>query len=527
MNHKVLNEIAVVNRTNQLIYYLRAIKPLRRILPANLYEKTDTKKHLGRVVSVFRFLRTFLGKLLYIFIIFGLIGSMFPTVPIEFIWLFFLVLGGCIAPISSDATTEKWTLIRSFKLDYKSYYDYKFRQTMLERILYSVTLLLSIFIFDVNVVTAVIMVLMAFGITMISEGADLIHFRRYHTKIKVLHKVLLLTCLLVVGLGLYATQQLTQTLFIFLGIILFIGGIRMIVASPFKSETLHEAYGLYTLHHANPEETLESVNLKTTQEALRLDDDIRLEESNQVVERNTGYNLLNRLFLERHRRLWFKPLRIRFLIVSGVVSLAVVVLLVMKLFVPDLFIEVSSVLATEIFRSVGPYIFIVYLLNIGESMTRAYYLNCDSKLLNYAFYRRPEIIWKQFVGRLKSLSFLNLIPLIPVVIGAFILVYGNLISVVHREMWMFIGTLVLLSIFFSVHNLLMYYTLQPYNESMQEKGVLYNLMKVVVVMVAYNGNKLSDVPNLNAWLSIITAVYFVIGVICVRLFSEKTFKIRK
>ncbi|NBA01889.1 hypothetical protein GTU75_07140 [Erysipelothrix rhusiopathiae] len=527
MNHNVLKDITRVNRTNQFIYYLRSIKPLRKVIYANIYEKTDQKKKLGRVVSVFHFIRIVVNQFVYLFIVFGLIAKIFPSVPIAFIWLLLVLLGCCINTISTDDSKEKWTLIRSFKVDYQSYYMFRMRNDFIERMLYAIVMMSTVLMYNQSFWIALMMGLFVMASKIIAEGIDLTYFDRYHEKIKGSYKIgFMLVLTLSVG-GLYLLNLLSDHLFVIVTCITVVGAIGFIIRNPFNASDIHEAYGLTMLQRTRPDESLAEINLKTTQETLRIDDDYNLERSNRVLNHQEGYSLLNRLFLERHRRLWFKPLRFRFVIILAAMLLSIVVLWGMRILFPNEFIDVSKTLSTEIFKSIGPYIFVVYLLNIGESMTRAYYLNCDSKLLNYAFYRRPEIIWKQFLGRLGTLVTLNLIPLLPIILGVVFMVSVQFIVPVRGEVMMFILTLILLSIFFSVHNLLMYYTLQPYNESMQEKGILYNLMKILVVMVAYNGNRLSSVPNLNIWLSIITTVYFVLGVFCVRMFSGKTFKIRK
>ncbi|WP_223246807.1 hypothetical protein [Erysipelothrix rhusiopathiae] len=46
MNHSVLKDINVVNRTNRFLYYLRSIKPLRKVIYANVYENTEQKRSL-------------------------------------------------------------------------------------------------------------------------------------------------------------------------------------------------------------------------------------------------------------------------------------------------------------------------------------------------------------------------------------------------------------------------------------------------------------------------------------------------
>ncbi|MCG4456203.1 cyclase family protein [Erysipelothrix rhusiopathiae] len=102
MNHSVLKDINVVNRTNRFLYYLRSIKPLRKVIYANVYENTEQKKKLGRIVTVFHYLKMIANQFIYLFLIFGILAQALPQVHVEFIWFLLVIIRACVNTISSD-----------------------------------------------------------------------------------------------------------------------------------------------------------------------------------------------------------------------------------------------------------------------------------------------------------------------------------------------------------------------------------------------------------------------------------------
>lgn len=52
----------------------------------------------------------------------------------------------------------------------------------------------------------------------------------------------------------------------------------------------------------------------------------------------------------------------------------------------------------------------IVLLNRGTDFTQALFVNCDSSLLTYSFYKRPKFILRLFQIRLREIVKINLLP---------------------------------------------------------------------------------------------------------------------
>ena len=88
--------------------------------------------------------------------------------------------------------------------------------------------------------------------------------------------------------------------------------------------------------------------------------------------------------------------------------------------------------------------------------------------------------------------------------------------------------IIILSVFFSVHYLVIYYLMQPYNKDLEIKSFSYTFVSLITYVVCYF---LSDVQMSSLYFSMIglifTIVYIVISLRIVYRRAPFTFKINK
>ena len=127
-------------------------------------------------------------------------------------------------------------------------------------------------------------------------------------------------------------------------------------------------------------------------------------------------------------------------------------------FVPEFSIKVNQVLMVML-----PYfVFIMYCINRGQEVAQAMFMNCDHSMLTYGFYREPKVILNLFnKNRLKSVILINLLPAFVLAMGLVLLlvISGGTTQWVDYPILLF--SILAMSIFFSVHHLVLYYLLQP------------------------------------------------------------------
>ena len=168
----------------------------------------------------------------------------------------------------------------------------------------------------------------------------------------------------------------------------------------------------------------------------------------------------------------------------------------------------------------------MYFINRGSVVTQAMFYNCDHAMLNYNFYREPKVLLGLFKKRLISIIKINLLPAFIISIGNSILLYlsGGADIITFISSFMFI---ILFSVFFSLHYLVLYYLFQPFNKNMQMKKISYGIASFLTYYFSYL--IFYDLVVSSLVLSIIgivfVAIYIVLALFLVYKFAPRTFKI--
>lgn len=239
-----------------------------------------------------------------------------------------------------------------------------------------------------------------------------------------------------------------------------------------------------------------------------------------LSENLEGYNLLNELFFQRHRRLILKPIFVK----TGILAIIFIVTLIIK-FIPTgvLPVDLSKVTDNLLLILIRGVPFIAYISFFNESISRIMFMNCDQSLMQYGFYRRPKDLLKMFTLRLKKLSIWNSLPFLVFIV--FIGIYYLLGDLTLYDSGIFILEFGALWIFFSIHTLFIYYVFQPYNDKYEMKSPVYFVINMVVYWACYQVIQLDIMSNKIAIYYIIAAViYSIVALILVYIFAPKTFK---
>ena len=171
------------------------------------------------------------------------------------------------------------------------------------------------------------------------------------------------------------------------------------------------------------------------------------------------------------------------------------------------------------------FIIIMFVINRGAIITQAMFFNCDHAMLNYNFYREEKTIINLFKKRLFTVVKVNLLPALVVGLGniSILLVSKNYDVILMLTQFIYIMSL---SILYSVHYLVTYYLLQPFNKEMEVKKASYSFVIMITYVLTYS---LVDIELYTPLLAIITLlitiIYTVVSMILVKKFAPKTFKL--
>ena len=199
-------------------------------------------------------------------------------------------------------------------------------------------------------------------------------------------------------------------------------------------------------------------------------------------ETATGYRLFNKLFVRRHRRMLFKtPARIA--LGAAVLFLGLVVACLILKNNPN--IEFVSAVNERMTRITPIMVFVMYLVNRGQTITQIMFFNCDSAMLGYNVYRRADIILGVFKERLKTVTLLNLLPAGVIAVGLPLILFVSGGTDNPIEYLILFVSIIAMSVFFSVHYLTMYYLFQPFTQGLVNKSPVYRIIMALTYLVCY------------------------------------------
>lgn len=247
-----------------------------------------------------------------------------------------------------------------------------------------------------------------------------------------------------------------------------------------------------------------------------------------MYQDKSGYDYLNAIFFQRHKRLVRNVVRAKAIISGLIFGIGAIALLFYQLFLPaGEFMARSS----EIWQVAGNFmptiVFVMYCASSGQNLTRAMFYNCDISLLKYGYYRTPEAILQGFRIRLKYMLRAEIPTVSVFTLG--IVVNTFLLHQWHH--WAQMVSMVLcaciLTVFYSVVFLCMYYIFQPFTEGGSQTGIGYKVCSGALYLLSYACLQIHTVPVfftllvMGVTVTVLLAAFFIAW----RL-APKTFRLK-
>ena len=170
---------------------------------------------------------------------------------------------------------------------------------------------------------------------------------------------------------------------------------------------------------------------------------------------------------------------------------------------------------------------LMYFINRGNTVTRALFFNCDRSMLCYRFYRQPRVILGIFTARLKSLTAINLLPTTVIALGLPLLLLCSGGTDTPLDYAVLALSILAMSVFFSVHYLVLYYLLQPYTAGLENTSYAYRIITGLTYVVCYLIS--ANVRGSTAFgvgVVLFAAVYVAAALLLAYHLAPRTFKLR-
>lgn len=524
--------LRIAYRVNGILYGLRRLPLLRKLLPSRLYDVPPLKA-FAQVLSVLSELfGFFFGKILYLAAFILLAVSIFR--PMHSIGsgalflhiFFFLTLTGTIlynTLYESDANS--YYAVFLMRMDARRYALSKYAYYLFKTFVGFAGTLAMLYLFarsfakvsDARPIWIILMPLFVVCAKLTVSAANIMLFRKKgkllisnrFTKIMVTLSVITLA-------GAYVPP--------FFGVVLT-SAVFYAACAVFAAASVPAALYLFRsteyrrIYQYHPYSPVSTADLQhTVQDAYRQ----KLVFEKENASSKSGCALFNELFVRRHRKLLTRPaLRIA-LILAALLAAAVVLFLINR--------DIASSANEIIMKALPILLLVMYFINRGPTISQIFFFSCDHSMLTYRFYRQPKVILELFRARLGTIIAINLIPSSVIAFGLPLLLFIS--GGTERPLdylVLFLSTLSM-SVFFSVHYLVLYYLLQPYTAGLEAKNPAYMLLTGLTYTVCYLfGTRLGRLMSPLSFGCVLIGfclLYIPIALVLAYKLAPKTFKLR-
>ncbi len=507
-------------RVNAILYALKQIPFLKKLLPVTLYRSRGLKA-FGQTVSVlWEIVSAFLGKLLFFLILIAWPMRQYPAVPQDqlflHLFLFLSAIGAFLNTYMFNPTKDAYYAVVLLRMDGRRYTLVHYFYAIL-KLLAAYCVFTALFGTTAGLPLGLCLLLPFFaaGIKLSVCALSLWTYEKGYaafdstTFTHVRRVIALLFLGAAYGLPAAGVLLPRTACILVMSVFIALGALSL-------KKIL--SFGKYR-------QIFRQLLIRTNRQ-LGSKQQFVIDRSHTLISADTGitshrkgFAYLNELFMKRHKKILWRSSK-RTTLVCAVLLAGV---LAAFSFRPD-FMKVVN----ELLLSFLPYfVFIMYAINRGTRFTQALFINCDHSLLTYSFYKQPKAILSLFRIRLKEIVKVNLLPAAVIGCGLAILLYasGGTDNLLHYAV--LVVSILCMSIFFSVHYLTIYYLFQPYNAGTEMRSGTYRLVLIATYLVCFFLMRLQMPTLLFGLMSIAFCIlYCIAAAVLVYTLAPRTFRLR-
>ena len=507
-------------RVNSILYAVKQIPILKRVLPDSLYRIRGFKIFANVLTGIWELLSIFLGKFLYFLTMVCGIGLLYdkaaPEAVFLHILLFLTVIGAFTNTHLFNPTRDKYYAMILLRMDARAYTLSNYAYAMAKVVVGFLPLAL---LFGLQRGVAwwccLLLPLAVAGAKLTVAAFSLWDYTRRgfaYNENKLTKYVWLAAGLLLAlayglpALGVVLPVGVSMAAF---GLLIVSGAVSIRTICTFQSyRAVNQELLAQMLQQMDSAKTAAK---KTVEKSISAD--------TSITSRRQGFAYLNELFIKRHQKILWKATEKITAVILGLVAVGLLAI--------RLSTEVGETLNGILLLWLPYFTFIMYSLNRGTGFTRALFMNCDHSLLTYAFFKEPKCILALFRIRLWEIIKINAVPALTLGGGLALLLYASGGTENPLDYAVLVVTILALSVFFSIHYLTIYYLLQPYNAGTELKSGTYSLVMMGTYLVCFFLMNVR-LPILVFGLGCIAfcLIYSVVACVLVYRLAPKTFRIR-
>ncbi len=507
-------------RVNGIIHALRHTPLIKRLIPSEWYAEKGLKILANILAGIWEFMTAFVSKLIYIAVMVFLPVYFYESLGIDRVFLHIFL---CLMLIGSYANTymfnpsnDKYYAMILMRMNAREYaltnYAYAILKVFVGFLIFG-----TIFgrIAGLPWWQCVLLAFATVGIKLTVTALLLLAYERTGFAMSeakpgvpawISYCVMLAVAYGLPVLGIVIPSQIAVGIMVAVSVTGLLSVVK-IVKFAYYRDVYHRILTEYMNIMSHAQDAAKEQNKKN----ISVDADI--------VSTKKGFEYMNDLFVKRHRKILWKSSKK----IATVCALTVVALVV------ACFIDTEAKEAfNEMMLTWLPYfVFIMYFLNRGGVFTNTLFVNCDSSMLTYPFYKKSKPVLELFWIRLRELIKINLLPAVVVGCGMALLLWVSGGTDTYMNYVILIVSIIATSIFFSVHHLTMYYLFQPYNLNAEVKNGVYHLIMSVTYFCCYMFIHLKMSTFIFGIMTIVFClIYCIVAGLLVYRLAPKTFRLR-
>lgn len=516
---------------NSLVYFLKRIPLIRRLFKNTGYEHAGLSGTLVVFALIYKVIKSFVTRIILAFFGFGIPALILidKGVAVDYnrmYWHIFLCFYFLLIVFNTDMleiNKRKFICVKLMRMNARQYVmaDY-FPEWLLQMVVEFPIFYVLSQLFQVSAGMVLFMIVAKNFFAIVVEA---VHLMYYEKKSAFLTKkpVLILTYVAaVLFLGYYPaikqkTISISEPVLLAVGIGAILAGIlaiRYIIHYNSFSLAINETNKLEDFAKAAEGAGKEA---QFAQVKLKDQDLVQEEMKADAASKKEGFAYINQIFFQRHRRILVRPIKTQLLIIAALFMVGLAAL-VFKPGFHEWYIK-------GIEKSFSVFIFTLYVMSTGPKATKAMFYNCDISLLHYKFYKTKNAVLSTFTIRVKHLIFMNLVPAAAMGVGIILLDLfggGNGLTLIPVTI-----LILVISVFFSVHHLFLYYIFQPYTTDLSVKNPLFKAINFITYLFSYVCLQLEGAPiGFLVGTVAVTGIYCIVALILVYTYAPKTFQIK-
>ena len=507
---------------NGILFSLKQIPLIKRLLPATLYKVRGLKIFANILSVLWEIVSTFLGKFLYFVTMVCGIGILYKDLPQSQVFLhillFLTVIGSFMRTYLFNPTKDKYYAMILMRMDAREYTLVNYFYSILKVIVGFLPFTI-LFGMDRGVPLwfCLLLPLCIAGMKLFAAAVTLWDYekRGFGYNENKLSKYVW-GCIALLLAASYAPPAFGFAVPETASMILFLVCIPLGAIGLKKVLTFRDYYAINKELLAGLTNQMDST---ATTQLVKQNTEKKISTDTSITSSRKGFEYLNELFIKRHKKiLWNSTKKI-----SYVCAFLVAAVLIGVYLLPEEKADFNKIVMTWL-----PYfVFIMYAINRGTNFTQALFMNCDHSLLTYSFYKQPNFILRLFQIRLREIMKINAVPALVIGIGLALILFVTGGTENPLNYVVLIVSILCMSLFFSIHYLTIYYLLQPYNAGTELKSGTYQIVLSVTYVVCFAFMQLRMPIMIFGIMTILfCVVYSIAASILVYRLAPKTFRLR-